>query len=52
MRKRNMIATGALVVASLLMVAPAAQAGGSGGGVHHPGQLLRTDRLEAEGQTR
>ncbi len=28
MRMRNMIATGALVVASLLMVAPAAQAGG------------------------
>ena len=28
MRKRNMIATGALVVASLLMVAPAAHAGG------------------------
>ena len=32
MRMRNMIATGALVVASLLMVAPAAQAGGGGGG--------------------
>ena len=32
MRMRNMIATGALVVASLLVVAPAAQAGGGGGG--------------------
>jgi hypothetical protein len=32
MRMRNMIATGALVVASLLMLAPAAQAGGGGGG--------------------
>ncbi len=32
MKMRNMIATGALVVASLLTVAPAAQAGGGGGG--------------------
>ena len=32
MKMRNMIATGALVVASLLIVAPAAQAGGGGGG--------------------
>jgi hypothetical protein len=32
MRKRNMIATGALVVASLLMIAPAALAGGGGNG--------------------
>jgi hypothetical protein len=32
MKMRNMIATGALIVASLLMVAPAAQAGGGGGG--------------------
>jgi hypothetical protein len=32
MKMRNMIATGALVVASLLMFAPAAQAGGGGGG--------------------
>jgi hypothetical protein len=32
MKMRNMIATGALVVASLLMIAPAAQAGGGGGG--------------------
>jgi len=32
MRMRNMLATGAMVVASLLIVAPAAQAGGGGNG--------------------
>ena len=40
MRMRNMIATGALVVASLLMIAPAAQAGGGGGGGGGNGDVI------------